>query len=80
MCISLKVNSVWAQIINSLDTVRSIFAENEICSKGLKAFTLNLVASATEKIGWDFGPHDGFLSGQLRTLLIGAAGSVGHEK
>lgn len=47
---------------------------------GLKKFTLNLVAAETEKIGWDFRPDEDFLTGQLRALLITAAGDAGHKK
>ena len=71
---------VWAQAITSVDHVRSIFADNEIAAAGLKAFTLKLVASATEKIGWDFAPQENFLTGQLRALLINSAGSSGHQR
>lgn len=60
--------------------VRSVFAENDTLSAGLKTFTLRLVESATEKIGWDFGPNDDFLTGQLRALLIRTAGGAGHQK
>lgn len=71
---------VWSQIIASVSRVRSVFSDNEAVSLGLKKFALKLVAPATEKIGWQFGKDEGFLKGQLRALLIGAAGGAGHEK
>lgn len=71
--------SVWSQITNSLANIRSIFAENEDISVGLAKFTLKLVAAATEKIGWDFGPNEDFLTGQLRALLVTTAGNAGHQ-
>ena len=71
---------MWAQAITSVGHIRSIFADNETAAAGLKAFTLRLVASATEKIGWDFAPQENFLTGQLRALLIDAAGSAGHQE
>ncbi|KAL9004377.1 MAG: hypothetical protein Q9188_002822, partial [Gyalolechia gomerana] len=70
--------AVWAQLVASLVNIRSIFAENEAVVNGLKQFTLKLVSSATEKIGWDFRPGEDYLTGQLRALLIGAAGGAGH--
>lgn len=70
---------MWLQIISSLAKVRSIFATNDVLSAGLKVFTLKLVESATEKIGWDFSPNDDYLTGQLRALLIRTAGSAGHQ-
>ena len=63
----------------SLSNVRSVFASNEAISTGLKTFTLRLVESATENIGWDFKPDEDFLTGQLRALLIGTAGLAGHK-
>lgn len=78
----LRVNRsrVWSQITNSLSNIRSIFAENEAISNGLKNFALKLVVPATKKIGWDFGPQDDFLTGQLRALLISAAGDAGDHQ
>lgn len=70
---------MWLQIINSLNKVRSVFAANDILSAGLKTFTLKLVESATENIGWDFGPNDDYLTGQLRALLLRTAGGAGHQ-
>lgn len=75
----LTKNRVWSQLIGSLTYIRSIFAENEKISEGLKTFTLRLVEAATEKIGWDFAPDEDFLIGQLRALLIGTAGLAGHQ-
>lgn len=75
----LNQGSVWLQIINSLAKVRSVFAANGILSAGLKTFTLKLVESATEEIGWDFRPDDDYLTGQLRALLILTAGGAGHQ-
>lgn len=70
---------VWSQIISSLSTVRSIYAENEIITEGLRNFTLRLVSPVTETIGWKSSPEEGFLDGQLRALLISTAGGSGHE-
>lgn len=79
-CQSLTHYRVWSQIVSSLTNVRSIFAENENASNGLKAFTLRLVAPATEKIGWKYAPNENYLTGQLRALLISTAGGAGHAK
>lgn len=75
-----KNKAVWSQIVGSLGKIRSIFADSETISNGLKAFTLRLVTPATEEIGWDSAPNENFLTGQLRALLINTAGNVGHEK
>jgi len=48
-------------------------------SKALKKFMLKLVTPAVEKIGWEFKDGENYLTGQLRVLLIGAAGVAGYE-
>ncbi len=75
----LTGGSVWAQIIDSQRTVRSVFVANDLVSAGLKNFTLSLVDTATEKIGWDFGLNEDYLTGQLRASLIAEAGAAGHK-
>lgn len=71
--------SAWAQVVASLVNIRSIFAENEAVADGLKQFTFKLVSPATEKIGWEFGAEEDYLTGQLRALLISTAGGAGHK-
>ncbi|KAI9792331.1 MAG: hypothetical protein M1816_002556 [Peltula sp. TS41687] len=70
---------VWQEALASLAKIRSIFADNEKVTKGLKKFTLDLVTPATEKIGWEFKADDDLLTIQLRSLLISAAGGAGHQ-
>ena len=74
------ISSVWSQIIASLGNIRSIFADNKCLATGLRVFTVRLVATATEKIGWEFAPSEDYLTGQLRALLLSTAGSAGHKK
>lgn len=71
---------VWQQIISSLATVKSIFADDVAVSDGLKAFTIKLISTAVKKIGWEFSEKEDFLTGQLRALLISTAGSNGHTR
>jgi hypothetical protein len=71
---------VWSQILGSLATVKSVFSDNAAVSEGLKKFTLKLISSAVEKIGWESSAEDDFLTSQLRSLLILTAGVNGHEK
>ncbi len=67
-------------MIGSLASVRSVFADVEPVANGLKKFTLRLVSPATERIGWNFATNEDFLTGQLRALLITAAGGAGHQR
>ncbi|KAI4242677.1 MAG: hypothetical protein L6R40_003898 [Gallowayella cf. fulva] len=73
-----KKYAVWSQMTASLGNIRSIFAENQNLADGLKQFLLKLVSQATEDIGWEFKADEDYLTGQLRALLIGAAGGAGH--
>lgn len=71
---------VWAGITEQLGKLRSLFAENspEIKDR-LKKFTLALVSPTVERVGWEFKPDEDFLTGRLRALILGVAGTVGHE-
>jgi hypothetical protein len=71
---------VWSQILGSLGTVKAVFSEDKVISDALKKFTLTLVSSAVEKIGWESSPSDDFLTTQLRALLILTAGINGHQE
>lgn len=71
---------VWSEVLSSLGKIRSIFSTHEQVSAGLRNYTLKLVTAATDRIGWEFGSNDDYLTGQLRALLINTAGLVGHEK
>ncbi|KAK5730403.1 hypothetical protein LTR15_000340 [Elasticomyces elasticus] len=70
---------VWSEVLTSLSKIHSTFSSDAEVSKGLRNFTLKLVTAAVEKIGWSFGPHDDYLTGQSRALLISSAGMAGHE-
>lgn len=77
--VKLILISVWSEVLSSLGNIRSIFSDDEQVSNGLREFTLRLVSKATDKIGWEFGPHEDYLTGQLRALLISTAGMTGHQ-
>ncbi|KAK4580351.1 hypothetical protein LTR86_000554 [Recurvomyces mirabilis] len=70
---------VWSEVLSSLGKIRSTFGEDEKVAAGLRAYSLKLVTAATEDIGWDKKPNEDWLTGQLRTLLLRTAGSLGHE-
>lgn len=70
---------VWSEVLSSLGNIRSIFSDDAQISEGLRKFTLKLVSDATDTIGWEFGPHDDYLTGQLRALLLSTAGLQGHQ-
>lgn len=71
---------VWSQILGSLATVKSVFADDTAVSEGLRKFTLKLITPAVENIGWASSSNDDFLTTQMRALLLITAGLNGHEK
>ena len=71
---------VWSQVISSLATVKSVFSEDENVSNALKKFTLKLIKPTVTNLGWTFAPGEDHLTGQLRALLIQAAGLNGDEE
>ncbi|KAH7117766.1 peptidase family M1-domain-containing protein [Dendryphion nanum] len=75
-----KDYSVFSQITTSVGSVRSVFSDIEDISKGLKKFSLKLYTPAVERVGWEFKDGEDYLTGQLRALLISAAGRAGHQK
>lgn len=70
---------VWSQVLSSLGTIKSVFSEDEEIVSALKSFTLKLTQKIVQKVGWEFAPDEGYLTGQLRALLISNAGFNGHE-
>ena len=70
---------VWSEVLSTLSKIRSTFSSDEQVSNGLRQYTLKLVTAATDKIGWEFGQGEDYLTGQLRALLLQTAGLTGHE-
>ncbi|KAH9907781.1 peptidase family M1-domain-containing protein [Xylariomycetidae sp. FL2044] len=69
---------VWAQVLDSLGSVKSIFGDDETIKKGLEKFTLQLVGDAVGKTGWDFREGEHYLQGLLRKRLLLSAAANGH--
>ncbi|KAG5924715.1 hypothetical protein E4U42_004567 [Claviceps africana] len=71
---------VWTQVLDSIASVRSVFAEDEDIKKGLEAFTLRLIADKAGEVGWESAPDEGYLDTILRKHILGTAVSVGHAE
>jgi len=69
---------VLSQALDSINTVKSIFGDDEVIKKGLEAFTLRLIDTALTKLGWEFPAGEDFNKGLLRKRLILTAGLNGH--
>lgn len=71
---------VWSQVLSTLGTVKSTFSSDPAIAEALRVFTLKLVTPIADKVGWDFAPNEDYLTGQLRALVISAAGLAGHKE
>ncbi|KAI0136974.1 peptidase family M1 [Xylariales sp. AK1849] len=61
---------VWTQALNSINSVKSVFGEDDAIKTGLVNFTLKLINNAVENIGWEQNEGEGFLLGLLRNRLL----------
>ncbi|KAK9353172.1 peptidase family M1-domain-containing protein [Lipomyces doorenjongii] len=72
---------VWSEIVARLSSLRSaMFEQPEEVKSGLAAFTRSLVSPTVKKLGWEFKDGEDYLTVQLRSLLIGSAGTAGDEE
>lgn len=69
---------VLSQALDSINTVKSIFGDDETIKKGLETLTLRLIETALNKLGWEFPTGEDLNKGLLRKRLILAAGANGH--
>ncbi|KAF7561600.1 hypothetical protein G7046_g2545 [Stylonectria norvegica] len=69
---------VWSQVLDSIGSVKSVFAEDAAIKKGLENFTLKLIDAKVKELGWDFPEGEDYLTNQLRRDLIGVAVASGH--
>ncbi|KEY70322.1 hypothetical protein S7711_06798 [Stachybotrys chartarum IBT 7711] len=71
---------VWSQILDSIGSVKSVFAEDETIKKGLENFTIKLISEKVKEVGWDFPEGEDYLTGILRKQLIGTAIASKHAE
>ncbi|KAG5917750.1 hypothetical protein E4U53_004167, partial [Claviceps sorghi] len=69
---------VWSQVLDSIASVKSVFAEDKDIKKGLESFTLRLIADKAREVGWESAPDEGYLDTILRKHILGTAVSIGH--
>ncbi|KAI1325932.1 peptidase family M1 [Xylariaceae sp. FL0255] len=69
---------VWAQVLDSLNLVKNIFGDDETIKKGLEKFSLKLVSSVVEKVGWEYPEGEDYLTGLLRKRVLLNAAVNGH--
>jgi hypothetical protein len=71
---------VWSQILGSLGTVKSVFADDAAITEGIQNFTVKLIGPALERVGWEISPGDDLLTSQLRADLILTGGMNCHKE
>lgn len=71
---------VLSQALDAINTLKSIFAEDEQVKNGLQKFTLELIAKALKEVGWEPKESDDFNTGLLRKRLLITAVANGDEE
>ena len=71
---------VWQTVITAIGIMQSVFSQNPAFAKGFNKLLLELISPTVERLGWKPSPNEDYLTTQLRSLLILAAGRSGHEK
>ncbi|KAI1659358.1 peptidase family M1-domain-containing protein [Daldinia decipiens] len=71
---------VWAQVLDSLGLVKTIFGDDEAIKRGLEQFTLKLISKAVEEIGWEFPEGEDYLKSLLRKRLLLSAAANSHPQ
>ncbi|ORY64143.1 peptidase family M1 [Pseudomassariella vexata] len=71
---------VWAQALDSVSLVKSIFGDDEAIKKGMESFVLKLIDDAVGKIGWEFSEDEEYLTRLLRKRLLLSAAMNGHRE
>lgn len=68
--------NVWTIISGSLSYLERVVQESE--RELLASFTRSLMSPALERLGWQPAADESELTGQLRSILVSALGSVGN--
>jgi aminopeptidase N len=71
---------VLGQALDSLNTIKSIFAEFDGIKPGLDRLTLALVQKALKQVGWDPVNGEDFQTSLLRQRLLMTAIACGHKE
>ncbi|KAG6266511.1 hypothetical protein E4U47_005743 [Claviceps purpurea] len=71
---------VWTQVLDSIASVKSVFSEDKDIKKGLDKFTLKLISSKANEVGWESAPNEGYLDTILRKHILGTGVSISHPE
>lgn len=72
---------VWESALSSIGTIKAatIF-ELQSFKDALSEFTLDLISSKLNEVGYEFSDSDTFADQQLKSLLFGSAAASGHKE
>lgn len=72
---------VWESALSSIGTIKAatIF-ESQSFKDALSVFTLDLISSKLNEVGYEFSDSDSFADQQLKSLLFGSAAAAGHKE
>ncbi|CAK7223929.1 Aminopeptidase 2 mitochondrial [Sporothrix bragantina] len=71
---------VWNEIMTRLASIQSTWIfEDAAIRDGLEAFQRDLVSAKAKKLGWTFGPDDGHIEQQFKSMIFGCAGLSGDK-
>ncbi|KAK4185428.1 putative aminopeptidase [Podospora australis] len=71
---------VLSQALDSINTLKSIFGDDEQVKDGLAKFTLELIDKALKQVGWEAKDGEDYNTGLLRKRLLLSAVASGHEE
>ncbi|GAB1318269.1 Peptidase family M1-domain-containing protein [Madurella fahalii] len=71
---------VLSQALDSINTLKSIFGDDEQVKKGLEKFTLELIDKALKQLGWEAKKEEDFNTNLLRKRLLLTAVANSHEE
>ena len=72
---------VWMEVIGGINLLRSVwFEESEQVQKKLAQLQLELIKPTLNRLGWNDKDGESYSDTQLRSLVIGTAGLIGHDE
>ncbi|KAF4589807.1 aminopeptidase 2 [Ophiocordyceps camponoti-floridani] len=69
---------VWTQLLDSIDSVRSVFGGDAELRGGIDALARDLVDKKVREVGWESAADEGYLGSILRKQLMNAALGCRH--
>lgn len=76
-----KNYTVWNELIGCLASVRSVwYLEEPAVQDRLVELSLAVIEGIAKEVDWDVSEDDDYSTSQLRSLVLGTAGNLGHPE